>query len=97
MLILKLKLEIALSASDRQENLINPINDALGSGGSVLFNLPEYSIDDQGKRVLDNTSIDIKLNKLEVLKVLKEVLVKTGYLKNASLRFKGDYNLLEIV
>ena len=97
MMILKLKLETVLSASDRQENLIAPINDALGSTGSVLFNLPEYSIDDNGNRVLDNTSIDIKLNQFEAIKILKEVLAKTGYLKNATLQFKGDYNLIKIV
>lgn len=96
-MILKLELDIELNASDRQEMLINPVNEALGSTGNVIFNLPEYSIDENGNRKLENTSIDIKLEYFDDLKKIKQVLEKIGYLQLATVRFKGDYNLIELV
>ncbi len=54
-----------------------------------------YTILIKVDRELDNVSLDIELQSLKQIKVVKEVLSSQVFLDVAKIKFKGDYNLLE--
>lgn len=71
-LLLKLEVNIICSPAERRQNIITPLGLTLGENGSVIFSMPSYSLDLNGKPKFDKVKLDIKVNNFYGIQLLKK-------------------------
>lgn len=75
---------------DRMSTIVGPINQALGSESSVIFNVPGYKYDSNGKKEWLNAKYDIYLEDESDLDKVKQVLSDQGLLEKSTIAIRTD-------
>ncbi len=93
-ILLTLEIDTVYSPEDRRIELQNPINDALGVEGRLLFSMPTHSVGKNGGIVWDSVKFNVSLRRFNGIKLLKSILLELGLLHISRLRVNTiEYDL----
>lgn len=97
-ILLKLDISISYNPVERRGNLVEPLNEILKDNGRVLFSIPGFTILADGSKKWDDVILDISLQNLFSISLIKDFLSKNDLLDKSRLSIRTpDYNLLDYV